>query len=632
MHNNIYISGSVDTLASNTLWKIDILLKNEDSTNNIFKKQNINFTSSVSAIATGDWTKNANIGELLRATNGNGNSGSLSARVINTLFPSPSILSGSVYLPCNLYNPTIQKFIKGHSYTLYADVKTDNTFDISASLGVRNVLATHTNHMITTSWNTVSSSFTYTGETEYRDLEMKFISQGIGATKYVWMDNFKVHDNDAVENTYDVKIIDFGDFEVGTEGKDVNSALEISHTFSIRPDIKNFYAIATEILDKIYNYGAVVKYWKSTDSGANYTLHWVGVTDGSEISVNIPQKTIEFSIKSILASNKNYENVRNPFGYSIVDEDRGSTFVPIVDFLMSASNYIDDDFGSMNFYDTVRSTCTLKGLDQNNRYATVSGYKNTDEEPLCYLAFDSWRFFRANNSTFWANTFGELVDQLAFATNSRITTWFNGIILYEPIYYTPLKTVVDLDLSDCIDLEIGIQDQTYTGIQTIVKTAYFNNWALTEATPKYFTVPDGAVITDVAGNVKDNAMQKTLVFYADFWDTSNAETFSMDWLTVCGGVNGVIHNGWPGSYVAPTSWSVLYGTDNSYENQSYINCHQKFLLNGVFQGRTYIRTTVKGTDWSPDYYYRTENKKVYEIRKWTINYVDNLTELYLLEM
>jgi len=622
-------------LASQTRWKLELLLRNEDVTNNIFKKQNISFTSSIVGIA--DWTKNGNVGELLRASDGNGNSGSLQARVINTLFPAPpSHFSASIYLPSNSYNPTIQKFIKGHRYELYADVKTDNTLGggVTGSIGIRNVSNTHTEFMVASSshWNTVTTDFEWTGETEYRDLEIMVKNQ-FGGTKYLWMDNFRVVDQDQIQSSYAMRMVNFDAFEVGTEGKDTNSSLEIQHSFSIQPlDLDNFFRIGSEVLEKIYTYGGIVKYWKSEDDGESYHLHWVGITDQKELTLDMYEKTIQIQTKSILAFNKDYINSQNPFGYSIIDSEGDSTFVPVVNFITSASNYVDDDFGDIGFYNNISCFTTLKGRDANGRYATLSGYLNGGDTNRTYLAFDSWNFFREGNSSFYAKTFGDTVDQLGFATNSRITTWFDGTILIEPTYRSPLKSIVDINLSDCLEIEVGIQDPSYTGVQTIVKVQQKKDWNLTELTPKKFTQPNGAIIVDTNGNVKNNAVQKTLVFYSDWMDTGNSETYSIDWFTMCGTIVSQMLNNFPAPYAVPDNWSVSYNENLTYDGQSYINCHQKFLLNNTFSGRTYIRTTVKGTDWSPSNYYRYENGKLYEIRKWTIDYVNNESELYLLEM
>lgn len=616
----VTLTGAVDTLASGKSWSIEIDYNTQEP-NLIYDEDDTAFTANL-----GNW--------YFSAINAYWDAGYV-VLDWNTLFPDNYML-----LEGSSVNQWIGRMERGKRYRFSCKLRSHNTA-INIRYGLRGVdeyMWTATLPADST-WHTYSQEFTYNWFSGINQ-PIIYFDTPFDQNNEVWVDDVKIELLDEELGLVDsaFAVVEFGEWSVGTEDLQPSFVDGIKTSLSIRPlggsMTTTFRQTLLDWLEVFNNYVCRVRYYDVTDPEAP-VLVWRGKIDKKSVSVDLVENTVGFDVVDFVIANAELQCDANPLNVSVTDNSALlNNYMTIEDLLKKYCNYMDQFVTADTFYSTVENNCNIKGKDLLNRYCTLSGYDNGNGHKVKFSVYNT-RYFSNHYSSPYGNTLGELFNDMAYAFQSKITPWLNGQILIQALWDVG-GTEVTLAEDKFTEIETGIVDMeergtklSIVGTRTTMTPDPWANFELIEYIPWESTCVDGK------GELRKFVGDNTLMFLSDRADPANANSLVADLLSRDDVVTQsyFVNNN---TYTTPKNFTATYkdqGVTVNLRWDTFKNIHKTLVALNYRKARKFVRCKVTGVNYDPHKVYKLPWSSLrFKAQVFTIDWVNNETELYLIEV
>ena len=557
------------------------------------------------------------------------------------------------YLTTDSVNRWIEPFETGCEYQLSIDVKSADVTQFVVKLQTSGVDPYETPPYsftftdVKTGWETFTSNFVHTSETRFLHLVIGGYFEKDADIHFDNVTITKVTSSSMTDS--DFQVIEFDAFELGDETSDLEKLFvgNIKHSMTIRP----LLTLSTGWQDVLLEWQSAftlenvrVTYYRGTKSGSTITYtnkFWRGKIDNQSVKADVIQTTISFEVVDYLLALKDVSTYTNLCKYNVASYSSVSNYIRFIDVIIDILNYFDETDPDDNFHTEAKLTnyCDITGYDNGGQYATISGYQNggADGTSRKYLAISGWKYFqKIGEDSPYASTYGELLGEFAFAILSKIQVGLEGKIYIEPLYTTGMShTSETIDIDNCIDIETGVIPLAYKGIRIKHKGTWTDTNTLYEQTswlPSKSSVMSGDTL-------RDGCLDKVLTFLSDWVDSENPFATSADWYSYkdLGGTKSWSYFFTPSTYVITNQerWKASYrnnGVTFTTDQMHFVNLWFLLFQQTLYLPKRYYKLTVTGTGYDfSKWYTMGSDTKVFKIQSMKIDYVENQTELYLLE-
>lgn len=613
----VTLSGNVDTLASGKRWLVEIDF-NEQQPNLISEENDTAFTTGV-----GNWYY-----QFAPLWDSSG-----------ALMPDGNSTAGNyMELRTNSVNRLVLPMEKGKRYRFSVRAKASEVTDIR--LGFKDLW--HYDHGFTLpadgTYAVYSFDLTYSDHTSFRDPRL-YLDSFFDQNNEVYIDYIRLECLDAIPiSDSSFAVVEFGDWSYGNQDLKPAYVDGIKTSLTIRPlgggMTDGFKPILLDWLTAFKNNVARVRFWDVTDEEP--VLVWRGKVDQSSVSIEVLDNTVSFDVLDFAIANAEVECASNPFSWDI--ENIGAplnAYRTLEELFKTYCNYMSPFILADTFYTSVVSDDTMRGWDNLNRFATITGWDNSGT--IVKLGIYAYRYFGNYNSPY-ASTLGELLNDMAYALQVKITPWLYGNVLISAVYPVESDTVAISD-SALTTVEQGIMDfDTRGAIVTSIGTRTlsippFSNFTMVSYLPSVPACVDGT------GQRRKNVDALNLMFFSDWTSSEDSNTMVADLVSQSVGGGGVITQSYfvnSGTYVAPTRFSATYldnGDTVTTPWMVFSGLNHTLLQLGYIKPKKYLKISLTGVVFDPTKYYTVSwDSSLYRIQAQTINWVDNETELYLIEV
>lgn len=614
----VTLSGNVDTLASGKSWLVEIDF-NEAQPNLIQEENDTAFTTG-----DGNWVFN---NDALWDSSG--------AILIN----GNSTPGNYMRLSTDSVNRRIYPLERGKRYKVSMRIKASSE-PIELRLGLWE-LYQHQYYFSVLgdgNWVTLQKEFIYSDPTGFHDL-VCFFDTFWDMNNEVLIDWVKLECLDVVpiENST-FAVVEFGAWTIGSEDLKPSYVDGFKTSLVIRPlgggMATNYRAVLSDWMEALVNNVGRVRFWDVTDDEP--VLVWRGKVDNKSISIDLVDNTLSMDVVDFVIANSDIPCNTNPFAWDI--QNMGAplnAYRTLQELFLTYSNYMSPWILADTFYSSVVTDSTIRGWDIANRFVNLQGWNNSGT--IVKLAIYAYRYF-GNYDSPYAATLGELMNDISYAFQWKITPWLYGQLLVTQVFNTGGDVVAISDAA-ITSVEQGILDFDTRGAQInkigTMTTSYptpfvnFNE-------PTY--VPSKEACVDGAGQLRKNVESNNLMFLSDWVVNTDPNTMVADLLSQS--VSGVVitqsymvNNT---TYYKPTRWHAVYydnGVETSVGWVTFEEMHKALIYLGYMKPRKYIKLSVTGTIFDPLKQYQVSwDSGYYKIQSQTINWVDNETELYLVEV
>jgi len=614
----ITLSGNVDTLASNKKWRVEIDF-NTGNPNIFQEEEDTEFTTGL-----GDWYY-----QMDAFWDAGG-----------FIYIDENTTPGNMMV---LYNNSVNRKLlpleKGKRYKISIYAKSISAVDVR--IGLENHFSYQFSHNIDTHdvWTIFSNEFTWQNPTQF--VNPQLFLDTVWSGDRLSISYFKIEQLQTLPTvTTSFDVLEFGDWEIGSE--ELKPALldGIRTSLSIRPGgyskPLNFRSVLDDWFTIFRTEVCRVRYYDVTNP-LSEQLVWRGKIDNNSVKCNMVEFTMSFDVVDFSIANGNLECNTNPFAWDIDNISAPlNSYRTIEELILAYLNYMSPTISADSFYSTLLATShSIIGKDLNNRYANLAGYNNSGV--VTKLGIYSYKYFGDPESPY-ASTLGELINNIASALMMKIIPYTYGNVLIIPVYAVNAD-LVTLDTTKFYDLEIGMEDLETRGARIVIKGSKplstptpFEHYTLYDHLPSEGAVMDGDKLRKFCDDVN-------LMFFSDWVNQSDTNTVSYDLYSICtvSGTKTVSTFVQPTTYVKPTRWQVTYydeGVEETLTDVNFLEMYKALLYRGWFlSAKKYAKVTIQGTNFDLTKRYKLDwDDTEYQIQSMKINYVENQTELYMLEI